>query len=402
MPRPEPRHPVTIADLTAGLIWPRLLRTFPLAIQPPRVLLGLLIVLWTLIVGAGFDAISGVRIQPSGFAEAAGPFASLVARLRDGFHGAVMGAMTADLPRIAEGFREALLTGPRLLWAQSKGAALGLAGAMLVLVVPVAALLAGGICRMVACDVASDLNLTAAEAVSTARRRWRSVLGATLGPLLLLGILALLIAGLGCLTLGFPGVSIVGGVLYGAFLLLGAAMVLVGAGYAAAGWMLIPAVVVEGTDAIDAVQRAYAYALGRPGRLMLYCGIVVAVIAVSYGVLALLASETIQWTASIASVWTGRPPLGGGVHAFAPMPAAPTNLEGSTALASAAVRWWERLLIDLVAGVVVSMVCTGSTLLYLLLRRVNDEQDIEDIWSPEARAAVSLPAADAAPVESGA
>ena len=393
MPGTEPRQPVTLAELTAGLVWPRLFRVFPLAVQPPRVLLGLLVVLWTLIVGAGYDALTGARLQPVGFADAVGPFQFVTERFRDGAHAATLGALRLDAARVFDGVREMLVTGPRGVWLQAPGHAVGLTITLLLLVLPPVTLLAGAICRMVACDVASEMSLSVAAAVSTAGSRWRSLLGAVAGPMIVAGSLALFIAALGAGLLRFPGVMAVGGVFYGVLLLLGAALVFVVVGYAVGGWMLIPAVVVEGTDAIDAAQRAYAYTLGRPGRTLAYAALLLALLVIAYGVLSLLTAEAIQWTAGLASAWTGAPPIGGEVHAFAAhSPHSSAGLTGSARFAAAAVRWWESFALNLLSGFVVSFVCAGSTLLYLLLRRVNDDQDIEDIWSPEARASVSLPA----------
>lgn len=381
---------MTFAELTAGLLWPRLLRAFPLALQPPRLLLGLAMILWTLVVGSVFDAATPIRVQPAGFADATGPFAFLVAQFREGMHACALGAVRLDAARVFDGLRAAVVTGPRSLIDQAPGAAASLAVTILIFVVPVVCLLAAAACRMVACDVASDLNLGLAPALATARRKWRSLLGAVLGPLALMGVLALLIATLGLVMLRFNIVNIAGGVLYGVPLLLGAALVFVAVGYALGGWMLLPAVMVEGTDAIDAIQRAYAYTIGRPGRLAMYGAALLALLAVSSTAIALLIAEATQWTASLANAWTGAAPLSAGAHAFA---AAPASEHGGTAsFVQAAVRWWESFAMNLVAAYAASFLCSGSTLLYLLLRRVNDEQDIEDIWSPEACAAVSIPA----------
>ncbi len=243
---------------------------------------------------------------------------------------------------------------------------------LLLLVLPVLLLVHAAIARSVACDVAQRLNLSSIAAIRFAARKWPSILAAWFGPFLLaLGLaFSLLLAGL---LFRVPVLNVIAGALYGPFLLLAAALVFITLGFLLAQSLLAPAVVIENTDAIDAAQRAYAYLLCRPGRFFLYAAILLAQAAVSILVAAFLVTVILQWTGALTGFWSHGPILA------RPDPA------GTTAIAAALARLWQSALFALLAGFVLSFYSSASTLLYLALRRVNDDQDIEDIWLPDPR-----------------
>ncbi len=351
----EPTRPVLLADLTAGLVWPRLFRALPLAAHPSRILLAAGAFIWLMAVGSTFDLVAGRPIQWGAASERLGVFEALAISDKQ--------AEAAALAK-PDIFRSA----PPHAWS--------LLATLLVLVTPVLLLAHAAIARSVACDVAQRLNLPTASALRFAARKWPSILGAWFGPALLaLGLVFLLL--LSGLLLRWPGLNILGGALYGLFLLLGGALVFIALGFFLAQSLLAPAVVIENTDAIDAVQRAYAYLVCRPGRFIVYAAILIAQGIISIAVAAFLLHATLEWTAGLTGAWSRGPIL------------ARPDPTGTTAVAAALAGLWRSLFLALLGGFVLSFYASASTLLYLTLRRINDDQDVEDIWLPDAsRAAV--------------
>ncbi len=346
-------RPVLLADLTAGLIWPRLLRALPLAAHPSRILLASISFIWLMAVGSAFDLIAGRPIHWPNPDANLGAFQALAISDRQ--------AEAAGLPKPD-------------IFAQAPTHAWSLLATLLILVVPVLLIIHAALARSVACDVSQRLNLSSASALRFAARKWPSILAAWFGPVLLtlFLILILLIAGL---LFRVPILDVLAGAFYGLYLLLGAAIVLLTLGFLLAQSLLAPAVVIENTDAIDATQRAYAYLICRPGRFILYTAILLAQAVISVLVATFLIVVVLQWTGALAGHWSLGPILS------RPEPS------GTTAIAAALARIWQSLCFALLAGFVLSFYSAASTLLYLALRRINDDQDMEDIWLPDPRRA---------------
>ncbi len=116
--------------------------------------------------------------------------------------------------------------------------------------------------------------------------------------------------------------------------------------------LLIPAShACERTDAVDAIQRSYAYLLTKPIRALAYTFIAAAVGGLAFTLLAFVLAASSSLASMLAGADSARPSL------------------------------------KLIAsGFALSYLWTASTLVYLLLRRACDEQDIEDI-TPEGAVA---------------
>jgi hypothetical protein len=86
-------------------------------------------------------------------------------------------------------------------------------------------------------------------------------------------------------------------------------------------------------------------------------------------------------TAALLGAWSDAPRLGGAIEPFTWQRTGPGfSVTGTRWLEHWLVRFWEGMLALLLAGWAISYHFTGGTLLYLLLRRVNDDQDVEEIW----------------------
>lgn len=354
---PRPHGPITLAELTAGLIWPRLLMTASLAFRPGRMLMAYLLVLLV----AGLSDVFVGLIAPNDPARTppgvlAGAWAEAWSAVRER-------ALGADVIGVIDAAWSIGIARP----AQSLADQPWMSAAYVLLLAPVVLLLGGAIARSAALEFGPKLDVRSSHAIMFAIRRWRAFLGAGLLPPALIGVLALALAGLGWLLFRWESLSAITAALYGPMLLLG--FVLMGAGVALALslWLIVPAVACESSDSMDAVQRAYAYTLGRPGRALVYALIVLAQ--------ALIACLVAEWLIELTLGVTRRAAL-----AWLPEAAA------ASATTRPVFTMWESAARLLLPAYAVSYLFTGSTVLYLLLRRVNDEQDIEEVWVESAPA----------------
>ncbi len=355
---PRQRGPVTLAELSAGLVWPLLLRAPALAIQPPRLLLALFTIAAMALAVWLFDAsLHLLGAQPLAapmfdeMGAALGAFADRAIELR----------LTAAATELIIG----IIGAPLRAMTQRPLAASALA----LLIAPVWMVGGGALCRMVAVDVAGRLNLSIADALASSFRRAASLAGAALIPLFLIAALALAIKLAGWALLSLAVVDLLGGALFGLALLAGFALATLFVGYAAGHALLAPAVVVEGGDAMDAVQRAYAYVIGRPGRAALYAAAALAQGALAYILARAFVAATISSTTALATAWLS--------HDRAK---SLLTLHDHQPLAGWLIAQWNHLAWMFLAAFAVSLYFSASTLVYLLLRRVNDEQDIHDVW----------------------
>lgn len=361
-----PRGPVTFKELTAGLIWPLIWRAVPDALLPARIGLGAGFVVLIMAFGALVDWIAPGESAP--FHATAGAAATGLDHLARG--GATLDVWQAQggldaLARAGEAARDRPVTSV----------------AIALVALALASIFGGAISRIAACDIALDRRVGALEGLSFALARWRSLLGAPLVPLAVLTIVGLLMLALGWALFSLPVVGVLGGALYVVYLLAGLGLTGLWLAFVLGGPMLAPAVVVESTDAGDAVQRSYSYVLGRTGRLLLYAALLALYGAVAWAIASWFVEIALGLASRLAFAWTsaGAPYAPPARSLFSP--SGSPGVEGARAVSAGLIGLWERGALALLAGFAVSYFYTASTILYLLLRRVNDEQDIEDIWT---------------------
>lgn len=352
--------PITWSEATAGLVWPLLFRAPALALQPNRLALGVLTFLAVWALARLLDAM----LPAAGAAPVADAF---LWSLRDAW---VEGGSLAVQARFSEAWNT-------LFAAHGSGVEQTFAASPVSLIISVLVLACawslGGaaIARSVAVDVAAGMNLGPRGGLAFALARWKSVAGSLLVPMVLASVLSLLLVIVGWLTMNFQAFQVIGAMLFGAMLLVGLALVLIVVGVALGQSMLPAAVSVEGTDALDAVQRVYAYFLGRPGRAIAYLALLIVQGLIVIGVVSWLLGLASGAAQSLATAW------------IVPEKVTPLFEPGQqTSQAGQIVALWQVLVSLVISGALVSWNFTAGTLAYLVLRRVCDEQDIREVWLP--------------------
>jgi len=253
----------------------------------------------------------------------------------------------------------------------------------------------GAICRMVAYEVCLGRPLPWTQALAYSLRRWPSLLGAVLGPLVALLIFGTAMATAGFVLMKWPGLNILGAILFG-FAVMGSAVAIITIiGYALGRGLLIPAVICEGADAIDAIQRTYSYVFSRPIRLVAYLLLAFISVFVTVGIVTFFIYWTVGFAAQSAGVWAGD--RGQTAVWYATCEAlgiaAPPNVTGLPAVANeapkgtfAAAAWIIQIWIIIPLGLVVAGLLSCSTaaitMVYLAMRRACDGQDLAELWIP--------------------
>lgn len=241
------------------------------------------------------------------------------------------------------------------------------------------------ISRSAACQFAIEQYIPWTTSLAFALKRWVAILGA---PGLPLAGLAIGAAGLavGGLLLAVPGLNVLGAALYGVALIGSAVAACLIVLTVLASALLVPAVAVDAADAPDALARAYSFVRNRPLHWLAY-----ALTAFVQGLLGLLLVALIAAIAINFAAWGAglivTPPaveaLGGGAAVTQLMPEDRAwMLTGTHRAAGAIIGLWRTVVAGFVAGWVLSYFSCASTVLYFLMRKATDDQDLEEIWQP--------------------
>ena len=284
------------------------------------------------------------------------------------------------------------------------------------------ALFGGALARHLALDFARDEKVGVLEALRFSREKFLSFLAAPLFPAgfvaLFTGVLAL---GGALGAIPYFGELAVGlGFVLALFIGFLAALAVVGG--VGGGWLMYPAIAVEGSDSFDGVQRAYAYVAQRPWRLgfytlasMAYGAICITFVKMMARLLLVLVFAGLGATMNLDHVavkggsvgkleamWQG-PTLEPGTVAFTGAFDQHANLGRAETLSQYFIRGWIYCLATLVGAFAVTLATASSTLIYFLLRRDVDATAFDDIYlddfgaAPAPTAAAPGPSAPAAP-----
>ena len=367
---PRPRHPdLTLADLTAGLLWPRLFEAGRLALKPERMFFGLV----TAVVVGLIGSLSLLWSEGPSFGEALGAFFGTGASAIGAWFGGLSLARPWDL------HLDTLAAQCGLVWVQGGELARAFPWSIVLLGLPMLAVLLVGwaaIARSAAWEFGIGTVETGPVVLATAVRRLPALLLAALGLPLFALVVAIGLGAAGWVLLGIPVVSPVGAVLWGGALLVGLVLFPLLAAWAIGFPLLAPAVMCEGPDAFEAAQRAMAYVFGRPLRYLIYLGTLIALGAVLAAIVMLILHGAAAFATGAAGMFGGGDVLS----------RASGDLEGFESYAARIIGFWYAILSLLLGAFVVSYAASASAVLYLLLRKLNDGQDPGDLAAEIVRA----------------
>lgn len=427
--------------------WPSVLpglhlfQSFRMAIQPAKLVLGLALIVAIVLGGRGLDLIWGNAVQPGEWqqyvseswpalipwAEALDPPAANNGQPGAVFDTALRLQTTAfgDLIRAATGINvDASTTAlPGGAWWETAWAAL-----IMLAVVPawlashhpiflvvfaigkliLVALLGGALARLAAVEACRDLRASVNEGLRFAGGRYPWFVMAPLIPLGVVLIVVLLLAVAGGALFNLPVTDVVGALILPLLLIGGFVITLILIGLAVGVHLLYPGIAVEGSDAFDAISRAFNYIFGRPWRYLLYTAVILVYGLITFLFFAALVYLTLAATHWAAGLWAGAEMAGDRrFDAILPMPAFNELLRpaawwggrgtGSAGVAAWIASVWIKLLVGLLPAYLISYYFSAHTWLYLLLRRAADGTEFDDLYleeTPNTQAATT-PSPDA-------
>ncbi|XAM00308.1 hypothetical protein OT109_02750 [Phycisphaeraceae bacterium D3-23] len=373
-----------------------LARAFRMALQPGKLVLALVAVLLLFGVGELLDLAWGdVAELPDGTEQ--GIYEATLDRQLGGLNMMMHSALSLDLglgdaeygrpTGVVGALRYVAIDTPTWLFKNHPWFA-AVFGLIKLLVV---GLFGGAICRMSATQACTGKTISAVEALRYTTQRLMWFVATPLMPALLIAVLAGLLALAGLVFFNAPVLDVVGAVVFGLLLVVGLLITLVGIGLVLGVPLMIPCLAVEGTDGFDAVSRCYNYVFFRPWHYALYIVSMIGFAAVSYAVVAAVASATVGATDYFVGA--------GGIavmdevsvddltrydvvsaEATSPFLAAELDgeVEGTPAVASWIVAQWVRLVWALVAAFMLSLYFCMTTWVYLLLRHTADGTPMDD------------------------
>lgn len=309
------------------------------------------------------------------------PWEATSKAVSDGFRTIIQGSLSFSLPGMYAGLGDIFYRTPIALWKVDKAFTI-VFGLFLLMVLAIGG---GALSRMAATQIAGQERLRVRTALGFSVYNWRRFLFALLLPVLLALIIAGIIILIGVL-MAVPWLDIIGGAVYGLALALGFVFAFLLFGFAAGFSLLVPAVAVENCDPGDAMQRAFAYVVNRPLHLLWYFFIALIGLVLGYLVVAFIASVMLNITAESFGALNNHPAIaaaGGFSILDLTRETHPVFFETWHA---AAAGWlthlWEVVIACLVFGYIFVYYYSASTVIYLLMRRAADGQDIEEIWRP--------------------
>lgn len=266
-----------------------------------------------------------------------------------------------------------------------------------VLFLAIWSLFGGAVCRMAAMQAARDEKIAARQALGFAARKFVGFFAAPLIPILLIVAVGFCMF-IGGLVGSIPYVGqFLTGLLFFLALIGGFVMAVVAIALIAGGSLMWPTIAVEGSDSFDALSRSFSYIYSRPWRSLLYF-VVISV----YGALCFLFVRVFVFAMlKMARFFIGlgmlgsRPGVGDRADKLDAMWTGPTidslmpswsrlGLEGGDIVGAVMIWVWVALTVAAAYAFLIAFYYSGSTIIYLLLRREVDATDMEDVYLDES------------------
>jgi hypothetical protein len=272
------------------------------------------------------------------------------------------------------------------------------------------ALFGGAITRMAAVQIARKEKISMMEALRFTGSRYVSFFAAPLFPLVFVVVIVvfLIIFGLFHLIPLF-GDIVVDGLGWPLILLCGLAMAVVMVGLV--GWpMMYATISTEGSDSFDALSRSYSYVYVNPWQYLwyqlvafIYGAIVVFFVGFMGSLLVYLGKWGVDQTPFLSM--TGRQPEYLFVYAPTSYHWRELLMQGATVgrmtwynhLGAIMVSIWLYLVFLMVVGFAYSFYWSVNTIIYLLMRRIVDDTEIDEIYLEDEEADEPYPMPSATP-----
>ncbi|MEP9409988.1 MAG: hypothetical protein HRF42_01040 [Candidatus Brocadia sp.] len=359
--------------------WRDIFRAFKMAFDPKKMLLGyaglLASLAWCVVVVAFFSALKLINTTPYTFIEL------ILRSVRESLFILTNSVLSAIIPLDAGEFfvLSVLIFGLLAIWS--------LAG--------------GAITRIAALDYARDESVRLTDALRFARNKLWSYFWSPLVPVIGVFFFALcnLIGGLigripvfgeVVVALGFP-LAITSGFL----------MVFVGIIGALGLCFMFPTISAEGSDAFDAMSRAYSYVLSRPKQFLIYC-----MINTLYGLACLALIAFVAWLMMRLAFFTVGAGMGQKFNLVQSFLSQKCNIawlgfcSATTAEIKTASVSLDRWSLKFLAGMlivyifltklavwsfVITYIFSAKTVIYFLLRKEIDSTDVTDVYLEEEK-----------------
>lgn len=367
MRRPPDHDPslpfrLTADDLIGDLAWPKLLRVPRLAFRPGRIGIGVAVVLVLSLLDQLLARIAGEGTVAATFV---GAFDVPAAATVEGLASLdVGGALMATVVGLGGAIQSVWSDAPLRASVMLPVSVVGFASACV------------GIGRLSAEEFCRGRSGTWYQGMQWAVHCVTGIAVAYLLPLVIAALLIGVLATGGWVLLSIPFVNVLGAVLGLFGLAIALVIVVVLLGYLFGIPLFAGAMSVEGRDGVDAMHRVYAYLFARPLRAVGYGVLLIVQCAVVVSVLSAIAGLTVG-----LGVWAQSLLLGEEASLVASGVSSDRLGAGGRAAASV-MHTVLQLPALLVTGYVVAYAATGSVVLYLVLRRIVDGQDMVDLYVP--------------------
>lgn len=328
-----------------------------------------------------------------------GTFERTATHARDALNRVADGGRNLQFMSVWGGLKDLVIGLPTGLWKHDKLFTL-LYGLLFLFVF---ALGGGALARMAACQLSMRERLGVWQGIEFAITNWPRLILTPVMPIIVAVILGVFPVLLG-LLMRVPVLDVLGAIAYGVSLLVGFLLAFILLGYGFGFSLLIPAAATERCEPFDAQQRAYAYVVQRPLHLLGYSLVALVGLILGYLVVRIVALAMLNLTADLFDLTAGGHPASanaGHAQLFQLVPGMPqeTPVTWHGQAADWIIALWQTIVICLVGSYVFSYFFSATTTIYLLMRRVCDGEEIEQIWRPGLEPGTLAPVATAAPAE---
>lgn len=411
------------------LLFPRILQTFRMAIQPTKLIIAFLAVTLICLAGRIMDFSGTVVVNDVGDAtelsryvenagdrdaaveshidkfrdtgERQGVFATLWHFGSARFHAAIIDLFDLNLKSVRDNVTAFFRA---IGWAFRFHCVYCLIFVALALAVMSVA--GGALCRIAALQFAQGEKPGLTEAIRFSIRRFPSLFTAPLTPLLIIVLVGLFVVLLGLIgNIPRAGELIVGLGLPGA-LAAGALTAVLIIGTLAGIGLMFPAIAYDGSDCFDSVSRSFSYVYAQPARMAFYSAVAAVYAALCYIVLRLFVFVMLWVTHCFLrlGLWTNSSTVGvDKLTAIWPKPepmdllgaAEPVTANWTELWASRLVYFFLLVVIGLMVSFIISFYYCANTVIYSLMRNRVDGTALDDVCMHFDEAEADLPSENA-------